>query len=879
MLKYLLSVLVVFFVVGNLSAQKSISTRWVELPSKNMKVEDILKNVFPVYEVELSYSDDLMPMDKPLSFDRRQIRMDRLLNRICKNENLAWEEVNGSILFRFYDRPDSDYVHTISGKIREKGSNEPLIGAYLQSSELGKGAVSNAYGFYSLTLPRGKYKLFAHFVGYNKTDVEIDLNRNIIINFYLEENTRELANITIESKSELDLAYKNTLTSVNRINMDMAGDIPYFLGEVDVFQSSLLLPGITNVGEGTAGLNIRGGSSDQNLILMDEALVYNSSHFYGLTSIFNPDAVSDVEIYKGSFPVNYGGRISSVMHIRQRDGNNETFHASGGLGLITSRLLVEGPLQKNKSSFLISGRTTFWDFLTREAENPTISGSRANFRDFNTKLNFDVGSKNKIHFSGYIGQDENKFGIDQLRKWGNRVFSLRWNRIHNDRLFSNHTAYMSSYRYRVIEEDASAAFVGTSRITDYTIKSEFTYFQSPENIYSYGGSITYHRLVPGTRIPGVSSSINEVDLGKEGAIETSAHVSYEKELSNQLTATAGLRISHFANVGPGDEFVYEQGVTKSVGSIVDTLIYGNGEISKAFFNLEPRGTLTYQIDPNSSAKFNYSRSVQYLHLLSNTVTSASSDIWKASSKYIPPSVGHQFTLGYYTIFKPQDLEASVEFFYRKNENVIEYKGGADLLFNPAIEAELLAGQSRSFGLEVFLKKDIGHLTGWVGYTLSKAQVQVDGTYDVEKINNGEYFLTNFDRPHSVSISTIYRLNKRWTLSSNFIYQTGRPFSFPIGKYKFDGYTIPHYEERNANRLPPYHRLDISARLESRQVKKNGKKRRNRGNWVFSIYNVYNRRNTQTYIFQENEENPEETEVLKYSLLGAFIPSATYNFKF
>ncbi len=860
-------------------SQSSSPDRWITLPAKKLTVKEILKNTLPSQGVKLAYHDDYLPLEKVLHFSKETIRLRNLLNLICKNEKLAWKTSANQILFTYYDRPAHEYAFTISGKILEANTGEPLIGAYILADSTRKGAIANAYGFYSLTLPGGSHRIKVNYVSHEPLEQTIYLDKSATYNFHLTPKPRELEDVTIHSKSELDMSYQNTLLGTNKINMERVGDIPYFMGEVDVFQSSLLLPGITNVGEGTSGINVRGGTSDQNLIMLDEALIYNSHHFFGLTSVFNPDAVSDVEIYKGSYPVNYGGRLSSVMHIRHRDGSKEKWQASGGIGLITSRLLVEGPIQKEKSSFLLSGRTTFWDFLTRGARNPEIRDSRANFRDLNAKFNFDLGKKNKIYISGYTGQDENKFGLDVLRKWGNSLVNLRWNRIYNDKLFSNFTTYFSTYSYKVIENDDKASFVGTSRINDYAVKADFTYFRNPEHIYTFGGGITYHRLTPGKHIPGVSSTNNEVDLGRENAIESNWYFGSELKLTPTLTLTAGGRVSHFSNVGPGEVYQYAPDQPKSLNTLTDTLRYADGEVIKTFVHFHPRATLKYQLNSSSSLKMNYSSSAQYMHRLSNTISPSSSDIWKASGEHIAPSLGWQVTSGYYKFFQESKLETSIELFYRKNRDIIEYKGGAELLFNPAIETELLSGHSRAYGIEFFVKKDLGHLTGWLGYTLSKSEIQVNGEFENEKINNGNYFPMDFNRTHDLSLSAIYRLSKRWTLSGNFVYQTGRPYSFPIGKYNFDGFVVPHYEERNKRRLPDYHRLDLAARLDLKKVKKNGNPRKNNGYWVFSIYNVYSRRNTQAYLFVESEDRPGQTEVKRFSLLGVLVPSVTYNFKF
>jgi hypothetical protein len=415
--------------------------------------------------------------------------------------------------------------------------------------------------------------------------------------------------------------------------------------------------------------------------------------------------------------------------------------------------------------------------------------------------------------------------------------------------------------------------------TLYTLKTDFTYFRNPEHIYNFGGSLTYHRLTPGRRIPGVSSSNNEIDLGNENAIESNIYFGSEIKLNERMTLNPGIRLSHFSNIGPGDVYIYSKGQPDKIDNLIDTLNYSSGESIKMFVNIHPRFTFKYQLNTSSALKFNYINSIQYMHRLSNTITPSSSDIWKISGPYLEPSISDQLTGGYYKFFKVQKLETSVEIFYRRSKNIIDYKGGADLLFNPAIETELLNGVSRSYGFELFIKKDIGKLTGWLGYTLSRSEIKVDPEVGQEIINDGEYFPTDFNRTHDLSLSAIYKFNKKWTLSSNFVYQIGRPFSVPVGKYEFDDFVIPHYENRNSHNLPDYHRLDFALRKETRLIKKNGEPKKNNGYWVFSVYNIYSRRNTQSYIFREKEDNLGHTEVVRFSLLATFVPSVTYNFKF
>jgi hypothetical protein len=851
----------------------------VKLENRKTTVRRLMKEVLPNAGIELSYSDKFIPFGKKIEFNQHRPKIYTILSNICRNNDLAYNINGNEVQFRYYDRPDSDFEFVISGRVRDKFTGELLVGANISVLGTQIGVITNDYGYFSITLPKGDHEIAVSYLGYGAIIQTLFLEKHMKFDYQLKSKSYELKDILVEGKEEIDVPLENVMSGVNKLNMDVVGDIPYFLGEVDVFQGALLLPGILNVGEGALGVNVRGGSADQNLILMDETIVYNAHHLFGLISVFNPDAVKDVQIFKGSYPSKYGSRNSSVMHVRHKDGNSKEFQASGGIGLITSRLLIEGPIKKDTSSFLIAARSTFWDLITREANNPTIRDSRANFQDLNAKVSYNINDKNRLYLAGYVGADENKFGLDVLRKWGNRMASIRWNKIHSDRLFYNTTLSISRYRYRVLDQDEEENSVGTSKIIDYTLKSDFTYFFKPNNLIEYGLSLIYHQLSPGNRNQVISGVNKVIDIETEQALEADLYLANERNISKKLKMSLGLRASLFSKRGPGTVFKYQQGVVKSIESIIDTLIYNNDESIQNYFNLQPRVSLNYQLSSKASLKLNYLNSVQYLHLLSNTLSPTSSDIWKLSDNYISPSVTNQLSIGYYKTINKQKFQFSAEIFYKYNDKIVDYKNGADLLFNSAVEKELLIGNSRAYGLELFVKKDIGNLSGWIGYTLSKSEKRVKGNFIGESINDGKYFPTDFDRTHDFSAAIIYHMNKRWTFSSNFVYYTGRPFSFPDSKYSVDGLIVPHYSNRNLQRLSPYHRLDIAARLEGKSVRKNGIRKKNESYWVFSVYNAYSRKNTQSYFFRENEDNPLDTETIRYSILGFMVPSVTYNFTF
>ncbi|MFY0627365.1 MAG: TonB-dependent receptor [Reichenbachiella sp.] len=856
--------------------EKDILQTKIIVNSKRPTVRYLLENVFPHYEVRISYHDNIIPLKKKIEIKKSQpYTVEAILELICQNEDLNFETINNQVFLKYYQRPDHEYKYTIYGRVKDSESGESLLGATVYIKSISSGVATNGYGMYSITIPKGTYELKVSYVGYKTTFVELELNKNLNYEIGLQSQPIELKDVTIDDTDFMDLKSVNILSSSNHLDMEMAQNIPY-LGEVDVFQGSLLLPGITNIGEGVAGINVRGGNADQNLYMLDEAVVYNANHLFGLVSVFNPDNVQDVEILKGDLPAKYGGRNSSVMHIRQKSGNENEFHLSGGLGLITSRLMVEGPVFNRSASYLVSARSTFWNLLLQNSRNPTINGITASFQDVNAKMKFNINNTNKIYFSGYLGTDANKFGPEALKRWGNQVFSARWNRIIKNKHFLNLTSYYSQYRYRVINENEFSEFVGESQISDIGLKMDMTSYVSPKFLMDYGVSFIFHKMDPGERIPGPGSGQNEVILASEYGVEPSIYFSTENQWSQRITTSLGLRLSSFFNTGSADHYRYELDMPKSPNTITDTLTNGAGK--EMFWDILPRLSVKYQINSKTALKLGYFQTVQYMHLLSNTISPSSSDTWKISGLHIPATTMRQSTLGFYRHFTKLDFDMSAELFYKKLNNTIEYKDGADLLFNPTIETELLFGEERVVGLELFVKKSFGKLKGWVGYTLSRSEKRIVGEFEEETINNGLYYPTDYDRTHDISITGIYAFSEKFSVSSNFVYYTGRPYSFPDSKYNIDGILVPHFPNRNQDRLTGYNRLDISATLNNSNVKKDGSPRRFESSWVFSIYNVYNRRNAQAFYFTHTEEDVSKPEVQRLSVLG-IIPTVTYNFKF
>lgn len=852
----------------------------IGLSKKKYNVRSLLEKVLPAQFITISYHDDIIPMSKEIEFDSKQTyTLKRVLDKICRNENLSYEVAEGQIFIKYYERPDSEYRYTVSGQIKDEETGEVLIGASIYIPQLETGVSSNAYGFYSFTLPKGSYALKISYIGFEPAFLNININKNLKRNINLVPKPMELEELEVDEINPMDIKAHTILSSSNRIDMEMARHIPY-LGEVDVFQGSLLLPGITNIGEGVFGVNVRGGTSDQNLIIMDEAVIYNPNHFFGLISVFNPDAVNDVEILKGDFPAKYGGRTSSVMHVHQREGNEKQTAVSGGLGLLTSRLMVEGPTLKGKASYLISGRSTFWDLILRNLSDPDFNDIRANFQDVNGKFKYNINSRNKIYFSGYWGADATRYDIDALQKWGNSLLSFRWNYILNNRHFFNTTAYYSGYRYSYIEDEEFRNISGRYTINDYASKLDVTSYFSPSNIVEWGISSIYHRLLPAELVAGDGdTSGNEFTLPEETGFESAVYLSSENRIGSRVTTLVGARFTHFLNNGRSDVLVYEDEKPKSEDTVVDTLQAGSTANRTNFFYLLPRASIKLMVEENTSAKLSYSSSVQFLHQLTNSSSPSSSDGWVMTGRNIKPTKMSQGTMGLYRYFPFLEMNASVEVFYRKVENAIDYRNGANLLLNGAVERDLIFGDERAYGLEIFVKKTLGRWTGWVGYTLSRVERKFESEYDELTINDGRYFPSDFDRTNDFALSVVFDANDKWTVSSNFVYYTGRPYSFPDSKYEFDGILIPNYPERNADRLSDYHRLDLSATCKLSDYKKTGEKKKYESNLVFSVYNVYARKNAQAYFFSEDDDQPGSPEVKQLSVLGFPVPSVTYNFKF
>lgn len=766
---------------------------------------------------------------------------------------------------------------TLSGTITEIASNETLIGVTVAVPSLNTGVVTNEYGFYSITLPKGIYELQISSLGYQDIIQTIDLSFDQKINFQLLEDAEQLEEVVVTEDIER-LNIRKPQMSVNSLSVETIKKIPVILGEADIIKSILLLPGVSNAGEGASGFNVRGGAVDQNLILLDEATIFNSSHLFGFFSVFNPDAIKDVKLFKGGIPSRYGGRVSSVLEIFQKEGNSKEFKVNGGIGAVASRLLAEGPIIKDKAAFLIGGRASYAHLFL-----PLFDiDNTAYFYDLNTKLNFKLNESNNIFISGYFGRDVFSISESFVNTYGNAVLNFRWNHLFSDKLFSNLSLIYSDYYYGL-----KLDFVGfkwNSGIQNFNLKYDFKHYLSNNFQVNYGINNIYYRFNPGKIEPSdLESGIIENQLIQKYANEFAVYVDVEQNITEKLSLQYGLRLSNFIRLGQDELNVYENDHPVSFdpdlqiykeADPIDVINPKRSEQLATFTNLEPRIALAYSLNPNNSIKASYTRLSQYLHLLSNTSSPTPLDVWTPSGPFVKPQLLDQYALGYFKNLKDGDYSLETEVFYKDIQNRIDYIDGANLIANDAIEQVILNGEARAYGFELLLRKNRDRFEGWLAYTLSKSEQRTPGRNASETgINSGSWYNTPYDKTHDVSLYVNYELNEKWSFNSNFVFQTGQPTNYPIGQFEFQNLAVPYYGLRNKQRLPAYHRIDFSATLTPRK----NKGRKLKAEWVFSIYNLYNRRNAASIGFSRNGDTG-VNEAVRTSIFG-LVPAATYNIKF
>ena len=745
---------------------------------------------------------------------------------------------------------------SVSGTIKDKKTGEALIGATVKVADKpALGAATNEYGFYSLTLPAGTYKLLVDYVGYKEQTIEVSPDKKSGFNVFMEAEETQLNEVKISGKT-------NNITSaqmgMEKLDIQEINSVPVIFGERDVMKTIQLLPGVQSVSDGNSGFYVRGGAADQNLILLDDAVVYNPSHLLGFFSTFNSDAIKDVTLYKGTAPAQYGGRLSSVLDVKMNDGNDQSYHVSGGIGLIASKLDVEGPITKDDGSFLITARRTYADVFLKLSSDTTLKKSSLYFYDLNAKLNYKLSKKDRIYLSGYFGQDDlglaGLFGLS----YGNATGTFRWNHIINDKLFSNTSVIYNDYDYKIGINTGGISASILSIIHDWTLKQEFEYYLNPQNEIRFGVDLIYHTIEPGN-VSG--ANITSSDQPNTHSYETAIYITDSWKPTARLNIDYGLRVSAFSVLGGADLYNLNPD-----GTVKDTLNYGSGQVEQTYVVPEPRITASYTLNEVSSLKLGYARNSQYMHLISNSTTTNPTDKWVGSDNNIKPEISDQGSFGYFRNFDDNHFEFSAETYYKYMQNEIDYRNGANIYDNTPLDSKLLFGDGRAYGLELFLKKKVGKFTGWFSYTLSRSELQILG------INNNTWYPSTQDHTHNLSVVGIYQINKKWSVSSDFVFYTGGAVTFPSGKYEVNGYPVFLYTTRNGYRMPDYNRLDISFTKKLKPHKKYTSE------LVYSIYNAYGRENPYVIYFQQDPNDAAKTQAVQYSLFR-WVPSISYNFKF
>jgi hypothetical protein len=763
-------------------------------------------------------------------------------------------------------------IAEISGYVREMKTGEPIIGATIYINETKTGTITDLYGNYNLSIPTGRYNLTYRYVGMAEINQPVLLQSDGTLNINMEEKLYRLREIIIEGKRSDNVT--GSQMGVSTISIKSIKEIPTVLGEVDIIKVATMLPGVQTMGEGTSGFNVRGGSADQNLILIDDAPVFNTSHLFGFFSVFNADVIKEFELYKASIPAEYGGRLSSVFDIHSRTGNKLNFSGNGGISPVTAQLLLEGPIIKGKSSFLVAGRSTYSDWILGKIEDPDIQNSDASFYDINGRFNWEINPNNTVDISGYYSNDEFTLSSETSYFYINQNGAFHWKNKINNKLYSVNTIAYSKYSYQISSYKPDInGYEMNFDMSHKELKTNFTWLPDPDHKVNFGLSSIWYTLNPGSYFPkGDESQVQEKNLESENGIESALFISDRFNISPDLSFYAGLRLSSFLFLGPKNVFEYSENLPLETINIRDTITYSAGQVIRAYFGPEFRLSGRYVLDPASSIKISYNRTRQYLHMLSNSIVISPTDTWKMSDSHIPPQIADQLSLGYYRNFRKNSIEASVEIYYKWMQNMIDYKAGAELLMNEHIETDLITGKGKSYGIEFLFRKDQGRFNGWLSYTWSRSLIKLDGDFPEEKINNGEYFPAINDKPHDLSLLTNYRFSRRFSVSSNLTYSTGRPITYPVAKFYLRDVTRLYYSMRNEYRIPDYFRWDISMNIEGNLKSK----KLLHSSWSFSVYNVTGRKNAYSVYF-ENENGI--ISGYKLAIFAQQIYTITYHFKF
>jgi len=877
MLKSRIIILFLFFVISLNANNSGINDskgnpvpgfllKKISFITQNTSISDALTKLSKDGNFYLNYNSKIFKAEKTTSLNFKETEIAAILHNILKNTYTGFVVTQDEqvVLYELND-PIKSKKYTISGFVADKETGEALLGTNIYLSGLTIGCISNLYGFYSLTVPEGEYSIIYSFAGYESEIITQKLDQNKILNIELSESPYSMDTVVVKANLEEDFVKSTKMGTITLVPKENS-KIPVLLGEQDIFRVIQLLPGVAQSKEADCGFYVRGGNSDQNLILLDEAPVYNAFHMLGTFSVFNSDAIKDVKLIKGSAPARYGGKLSSVIDIQMKEGNKKEYRGDASIGLIFSRVTYEGPLIKDRSSFMISGRRTYADIFTSMSDDETVNNSSLYFYDFNVKTNLKLNESNRIYLSGYFGNDlvaiagdENDGSAEDVSNdWGNKTVTFRWNHIYNEKLFSNSSLIFSQFKYGMNIESDQEKIENSSAIDDLTLKTDFQYFINPGNNLNFGLYYVNHLYQP-AKILVEDTERLDLRIGEKSANEAGAYISHEWQINADLKIEYGTRYTMFLVDGEDDNLNIDQ--MEEIPQEFDDIEFHKKEHT-AYHGFEPRFTANYLLSPLNSVKFGYARNFQNVHLLSSSTAGTPLSVWHPSSSSVKPQYADQFSLGFFQNYWEENLEISLEVYYKDMQNQIDYKDGADLLLSSYYDSELAFGRGWAYGAEFFVKKQIGKLTGWIGYTISKSARKFS------EINDGKSYPATYDRTHDFAIVGIYKLNERWTFSANWIYQTGMAITMPYGKYIIDGRVIEAYTERNAFRMPAYHRMDIGITYETQ----------NGGTWNFTLYNAYGQRNAYSIYFRNKQGSRQIKEAVKLSLFS-YVPSLSYSFTF
>lgn len=852
---------------------QDISKEMINIELNNVTLKQALAAIEKLTLFKFTYKTADIDGIKNIRYRQQNVSVKKVLDDLLSNAGLKYEQVQTYILIKKI-RQSAPQTATVYGFVTAGQSGETLIGATVSlSGSKTYTTISNAYGFYSLTIPAGEYALSSSYVGFRDMDDQISIEQSGRHDIGLKaKEVDTLQAITVTSSGKKGIVQR-VATGNHKLSILEIKKIAMGGGEPDVLKSLQFLPGIQAAAEGTTNLSVRGGSYDQNLILLDEAPVYNPSHTLGFFSAFNTDALKDVAIYKGVFPAQYGGRLSSVVDIRMKEGNSNEHTVTGGIGLMASRLTYEGPVKKGRSSFMISGRYSNTGTVLNTAYKLGIidvgtSKNSISFYDLNAKFNTVLGSRDRLYLSAYTGHDDfYLLPLDMTTRmnWGNTTVTARWNHVFNERLFANTSLLYSNYKYTQFIQDGARDFSWRANLKEVTLKTDFDWSTNRNSLLKLGAGITFQDVLPGKTAPNSTHSpAQSVALNNRSSAQVFAYINHEQKINKGISVSYGIRATDFAALG--DALIYHYNADTM--AVIDSTFYGKGKIIKSYFGAEPRATVRFLLSPVVSLKVAYGRNYQFQHLLTNSSVGLPTDLWMPSDTYFKPQYADHFSAGLYKTFSGEAWETSMEVYYRKSYNVIDFRDNAELFLNDKVETQVLTGKAKGYGVELLIKKNKGVSNGWISYTWSKASRQING------VNNNEWYPASYDRRHNLSLVFNHTLSKRLSLSANWVFRSGGRTTTPLGTYAFNGQRFMYYSTRNGYTLPAHHRLDLSVTWQN----KFKEKRKWQGEWVLSLYNAYNRQNVVALYVRQNPDNYSYVKASQVSF-GGIIPSITYNFKF